>query len=454
MKFLLVIIIVLLPVFVNAAPTISSISGSVSDSQSITINGTNFGSGPNVVLFDDFNGGTTGATIPLSSGKIGAWDQYRNDGTFPPIYAPSTHGSSAMQSATLGVGATRQIRKYFASCTEAFVSYWTRIPTGTTYPGTESLGVFDGGSSWKLAWIWRGNNGFNDHDYMLGEYNGGWTNSTNADYTSNGGHENFWYNAASPRVDTWWQEDAGFNRWHRLSIWLKAGTNPTADVGKITVDAIEEDTKHVLALNNNLSGPLFGAGVGTTPEYNTVAFPGNQSCGTNCAPVYDDIYIATGPNAQARVEIGNASTYISSTNLAIATPTSWGPSSITATIRAGSFTSGNVYVYVTDANGVVNTTGYGPITFAGSQGDTTPPIVSASPDSNSSASLTTVTLAANETATIYYTLDGSTPTTSSPTYSAPLSIKPGTTLKYFGVDEALNESTVQTSQYKWRQVCR
>lgn len=86
--------------------------------------------------------------------------------------------------------------------------------------------------------------------------------------------------------------------------------------------------------------------------------------------------------------------------------------------------------------------------------DTTIPIVSASPDGVSSASITTVTLASNETATIYYTLDGSTPTTSSTQYSAPLSVKPGTTLKYFGKDTAGNESTVQTSQYNWRQVCR
>jgi hypothetical protein len=58
-----------------------------------------------------------------------------------------------------------------------------------------------------------------------------------------------------------------------------------------------------------------------------------------------------------------------------------------------------------------------------------------------------VTMSVNETATIYYTLDGSTPTTSSSVYSSPLSISATTTLKAFARDTAGNQSTVQTVTY-------
>jgi hypothetical protein len=58
-----------------------------------------------------------------------------------------------------------------------------------------------------------------------------------------------------------------------------------------------------------------------------------------------------------------------------------------------------------------------------------------------------VTMSVNETATIYYTLDGSTPTTSSTVYSSPLSISATTTLKAFARDTAGNSSAVQTVTY-------
>jgi hypothetical protein len=58
-----------------------------------------------------------------------------------------------------------------------------------------------------------------------------------------------------------------------------------------------------------------------------------------------------------------------------------------------------------------------------------------------------VTMSANETATIYYTLDGSTPTTSSSVYSSALSISATTILKAFAKDTAGNSSSVQTVTY-------
>jgi len=59
----------------------------------------------------------------------------------------------------------------------------------------------------------------------------------------------------------------------------------------------------------------------------------------------------------------------------------------------------------------------------------------------------TIALSATEGATIYYTLDGSNPTTASLVYSGPITMTGDTILKYFAKDSAGNESPVQTANF-------
>ncbi|KKU70891.1 MAG: hypothetical protein UX96_C0033G0005 [Candidatus Wolfebacteria bacterium GW2011_GWB1_47_243] len=79
--------------------------------------------------------------------------------------------------------------------------------------------------------------------------------------------------------------------------------------------------------------------------------------------------------------------------------------------------------------------------------DTTTPITTASPLGGSYASAQTVTMSVNETATVYYTLDGSTPTIASTQYTGPISITSTKTLKYFAKDTAGNSEAVKTQAY-------
>jgi hypothetical protein len=84
--------------------------------------------------------------------------------------------------------------------------------------------------------------------------------------------------------------------------------------------------------------------------------------------------------------------------------------------------------------------------------DTAAPTVTASPVGDRYNSAQTVTLTCNDgtgsgCASIRYTTDGSTPTTSSPQYTAALSITANTTLKFIGIDNAGNQSTVSTETY-------
>jgi hypothetical protein len=91
--------------------------------------------------------------------------------------------------------------------------------------------------------------------------------------------------------------------------------------------------------------------------------------------------------------------------------------------------------------------GGGASTNGGGSSDTTAPVTTAAPAGGTYATGQTVTLTANETATIYYTLDGTTPTTSSTRYAAPISINSSRTLKYFAVDAAGNAESVKSQVY-------
>jgi hypothetical protein len=81
------------------------------------------------------------------------------------------------------------------------------------------------------------------------------------------------------------------------------------------------------------------------------------------------------------------------------------------------------------------------------QFDTVPPAVTASIPGGLYNATQSVALAASEQATIYYTTDGTAPTSGSTQYSTPFSIRTTTTLKFMAVDRAGNMSPVRVEQY-------
>ncbi|WP_176584710.1 chitobiase/beta-hexosaminidase C-terminal domain-containing protein [Priestia megaterium] len=87
------------------------------------------------------------------------------------------------------------------------------------------------------------------------------------------------------------------------------------------------------------------------------------------------------------------------------------------------------------------------IDITNSTADLNAPRVTVNPNGGIYNTDKTVTLLANEDAIIYYTLDGTLPTTSSIQYSTPLKLSNPTTLKVIAVDAAGNQSKVKSVQF-------
>ncbi len=101
-----------------------------------------------------------------------------------------------------------------------------------------------------------------------------------------------------------------------------------------------------------------------------------------------------------------------------------------------------VYAEITD--GINTRASYAPglVTI-----DRTPPTLQASPGPGTYTSSQSVSLASSEPGNLYYTLDGSEPTTESNLYTSPLAITRTTTLKVMTEDQAGNRSEVFAATY-------
>lgn len=369
----------------NAAPTVSSVSGTISDGQSLIVYGSSFGAtGPTVVMFDDFEGGTNGNSLSLNLAKVGAWSSL-NGNPARSIYS-STNKISGNLSArfempdgdisnpAIGVETGSTFNSFYAS-------WWSMIPAGNVFPGT---GHQDG-KNWKQVWAatdsWAGG------DTGLWENDFDWISWGSNQFPTTADHYSYWNGtdwtrenlSGSPSRTTialkpdYVGEGASIQagQWARWQMWRKGSPDP--DIGRQVVWQTKPNTGTVKYRDNLEATFASSANINTNDRISVNAYMRETPASSGISqPTWDDVYLAVGEYAQARVEIGNASTYTACTQLTVVTPTSWSDSSIVGVVRQGAFADGaTAYLYVIDADGGISSSRQ--VSFGSGSSDTTAP---------------------------------------------------------------------------------
>lgn len=365
--FVVVLGVVILfgPDCASAAPSISNVLGTIINDSTVTISGSGFGTnGPNVVLYDNFESGTNGDDITLNSSTIGGFSGYQNiHGKYSTTYALGGSKSMLANGNLMDDVTLDNAGVYFYDASgfdEMYVSFNFLAPTGQCSPG----------NNMKLAWWCETTACSNEPnlDIVLLTStctwsNGWWTLSHNAGS-----------DIGAAYIDPVPNDIVELNEWSKIGFYVK--TSHTANAGD-NIYEIYNLSRHSNRLVKSLDASPHVANHAAPNTFHYLFLIGyGRSCpeGSSCQWYFDDVYIAIGPAARARVELSNSSTYTSSTEMAILTPTSWTDGHIDATVRQGSFDNGQqAYLYVVDSAGAVNVNGY-PVTIAGgTQTDLTPP---------------------------------------------------------------------------------
>lgn len=326
-------------------PVISSASGAPTAGSTITVNGSGFGAtGPKIVMFDDFEGGSAGQSVDLNA-PVGQWNESKG-ASYSSAARTGKTGFSVYDGSR---GVQRQLRVDLqGDQTEVFFSFWVRVPDGTHFPGRDVTGpgMFSSDSSWKYAWLLDDSDGYSD------------TSKFDMWFPAHAGRGS--HNIASNDAyllmsagNAWWS----WSSWMRMSFWVR-GTSGSPTTGFFQTVSKEKG----LDLLSFGSKTIFGAN-GSSSRFNVINFPGwlrtMDGGAPKVQPAYDDIYVAVGRGAVARVEIGDAASYGSSKNLSILPVSSWESGRVTAKVpSAGVGTATSWYLYVTDADGKTNQTGY------------------------------------------------------------------------------------------------
>ncbi|PTB97427.1 hypothetical protein C9994_02965 [Marivirga lumbricoides] len=333
-------------------PGIKHVEG---EKENRSILGEGFGSkGPNVILYDIFDG-HDGDTVALQSSEVGGWSGLNIH--HPAVYI--TDSEDNMAALLIDMERGGQLNVNFDPVQEIFISYGVKIPAGHCFPMTSVPGTFPEGSNWKLSWLMDGERGYMGNDDVCLPT---WGNGT---YFSYAGNDNvIKFEVGKPGSDSNW---FSFEQWNRFSTYLKSGNKPTEDPGILWAQGISKEFGQKTFSDN--TQVLFDGD--DTPDgykfeddnisqWNRFNLPGwYRSGGENVRAIYDDVYIATGDAARARIEIGDAATYAECRTLDIQIPTSWSDDRIAFTLKSQKTSSlESLYLYVTDALGQVNENGY------------------------------------------------------------------------------------------------
>jgi len=318
----------------GGGPSISSTSGTWGHGNSITISGSGFGGKSQAapLKYDDFEAGTLGVQVGngwfTSSNLSDAWPIYAN--TYKRATGVAEKSAYCQHdrayNSVLGL-----VGLNWGYGQEVYVSMWYYCTTAGAPSRNFKFIQFNSGSAgdWLPPEIRADQypNGSNGHAYAT--------------------------DCAEVLIAQDWSlgGDLMTGAWHRVDMYVNTGQYGGAADGLC---------KGWRDLSQWWSFGNFDFDF-STANFNHIYFAGYfaQDTGSPTPQLWwywDEIYVDT---TQARVEVGNASTWSGCTQREIQIPSAWSGSSITITANKGSFGSfSGKYLYVVDSSGNINSNGY------------------------------------------------------------------------------------------------
>jgi hypothetical protein len=286
----------------------------------------NFGStASGIVLFDDFESGTSGGDISLNGPRIGSWSSY-NDGNRPRYDSSVSYtGSQCMLAKIDTQDFARTLNLVFSPRSEFFMSFWRRY---SWTPGAIQVGKC------KETWLMDGANGFASSAYDMcwptrTSIGGTSVSIAGNDFNQSGGFNNMWYANEFARFAAWGKSNGS----SAMNFYLQS-VNQTGGMQQRTSPT-------------NIS-TFFGGSSSTT--FDRINIPGYYDQ-VGWSAHWDDIYFAATP---ARVEVGDSSTYANCRSLSVLPAQVWSASSVEADLYSTTIAAGDT-VYVFDRNNTLIT---------------------------------------------------------------------------------------------------
>ncbi|MBN1670495.1 MAG: hypothetical protein JXR37_05660 [Kiritimatiellae bacterium] len=351
-SFVLATLLVALPYACLAAPSINGVTGTLSHGAGVTIAGSGFGakSPAAPVAWDDLEDGACNTTA-----TVGMWNSvnHLSIGSTQNRHPRSAHHAHL----DFGGAGAKQGNGYFTGPNDRlaerwFAQYWFLLAANFDW-GTSTYGGGDENlANVKIFRMW--NPGSANENFVMATE--GWGSSViyTTEYVSGPGGGWFWAG---------YRDDMTKGAWHNLQFeFAESSLDVTNGRIRVWFDGRE-------ILNN-------GA-IKTREDYAVFKRPfilGFYDSWNDANTDSDDFYIddAYIDNSWARIEIGDRAAYADCTHREIQIPTAWAAGSITITVNQGSFTNGQtVYLYVVDAAGAVNPSGF-PACIGGSIPDPPP----------------------------------------------------------------------------------
>lgn len=368
-KSIFIIVFLMMPNFVLAASIISSVSGTIQNSQTVAISGSGFGlEGPLVVSWDNFDSKTVGNTVHNTAPIVGPnWTLQHP--SYPETFeADNTRAHSGAVSVKADWSTDPNAEGGFGWAgrgpySELYITYW-RYMTGDFVASTCN----------HKQWYLFGNGTYGGYSDMpqamplipAGNSKWGYYNNVsspaqpNYDGTNNM-NDNSTYGLGDATTYTWANTSNAWNRWE---FYQKLNTDYSCTVGSNCDGVVEYWIDGVKTFSRSDYKHRYATGSWDDFRLGHMV----HGFSSTARAWFDDIYIAT---KKARIEIGDAAVFDNCTHREIQIPSTWNNTDITFTANQGSFSNGQAYLFVIDENGD-SSAGY-PVTFSSGSSDTISP---------------------------------------------------------------------------------